>query len=111
MTLGGDTIRAARIRAGLTQAQLAERLGKSQAAVAQLEGPAANPTLATLQRVLAAAGHRLDLSARPRAGIDETLLARQLTMSPLERVHAFEGTYASARDLALTAARARGELA
>ncbi len=63
MTLGGDTIRAARIRAGLTQAQLAERLGKSQAAAAQLEGPAANPTLATLQRVLAAADSGNGVSA------------------------------------------------
>lgn len=112
MTLAGETIRAARRHAALTQAELAERLGTSQAAVAQLEGPSANPTIATLQRALAAAGHRLDLIARPvAASIDESLVARQLAMSPEERVHTFELTYASARELARAAARARGELA
>lgn len=39
----------ARARAGLTQAQLAQRMGTQQAAVARLEGGRVRPTLATLR--------------------------------------------------------------
>jgi molecular chaperone GrpE len=52
----GQLVRQARRDAGLTQAQLAARLSISQAAVAQLESARANPTLATLERALGAAG-------------------------------------------------------
>jgi transcriptional regulator with XRE-family HTH domain len=56
-------LREARYAAGLTQAVLAERLGVSQAAIAKLERPGANPTLKTLQDALLATGHRLVLSS------------------------------------------------
>lgn len=105
-------IRRARARAGLTQAKLANRLGISQAAVAQLERPGSNPTVATLGRALSAAGHRLTLAADPfTANVDETLLARQLRMTPAQRLASFEAGYEDVRRLALAGARARGELA
>jgi len=44
----GYLLREAREAAGLTQADLAERLGVSQQAVAQAERPNANPTVALL---------------------------------------------------------------
>jgi transcriptional regulator with XRE-family HTH domain len=47
-------LRDARRRAGLTQRQLALRLGISQAAIAKLERPGANPTFATLAGALRA---------------------------------------------------------
>jgi len=50
MTTTADIIRRARQDAGLTQQQLAARLGISQAAVAQLEGATSNPTIATVER-------------------------------------------------------------
>ncbi len=40
----------ARTRAGLTRAQLAERMGTQPAAVARLEGGRVRPSLATLRR-------------------------------------------------------------
>jgi transcriptional regulator with XRE-family HTH domain len=58
-------IRAARAEAKLTQAQLARRLGTSQPAIVKLERPGANPTVRTLDRMLRATGHRLELGARP----------------------------------------------
>jgi DNA-binding XRE family transcriptional regulator len=58
-------LRRARERADLTQVELARRVGVSQPAVAQLEGPRANPTLATLQRVAEALGCRLEISLVP----------------------------------------------
>lgn len=56
-------LRASRRRAGLTQAALANRAGTSQAAVAAYETGAREPSLATFQRLLAAAGARLEVVA------------------------------------------------
>ncbi len=49
-------IRAARRRAGLTQAQLAQRAATTQSAVAAYESGARQPSMATLNRVVLAAG-------------------------------------------------------
>ena len=56
-------IRDARREAGLTQAQLAAHLGVSQSAIAKLEREGCNPKVETLDRVLRATGHRLQLIA------------------------------------------------
>lgn len=53
------TLRAARRRADLSQAELASRTGTSQAAVSAYESSAKQPTVATLDRLLAATGARL----------------------------------------------------
>ena len=57
-------LRWARLRAGLTQAELARRAGLSQPAVARLEDPDHNPTLDMLERVAAALGVRLEIGLR-----------------------------------------------
>ncbi|ANX03409.1 helix-turn-helix domain-containing protein [Immundisolibacter cernigliae] len=49
----------ARARAGLTQAQVAERMGTQQTAVARLEGGRVRPSLATLRRYAEATGARI----------------------------------------------------
>jgi predicted XRE-type DNA-binding protein len=52
---------------GLSQAQLAERLGITQSAIAQLESAQPkNVELRTLVRVAAALGGQVDVSIRPR---------------------------------------------
>ncbi|HUN78691.1 MAG TPA: helix-turn-helix domain-containing protein [Solirubrobacteraceae bacterium] len=102
----------ARIGAGLTQAELARRLGVSQAAVAKLERPGANPTVDTLDRALWATGHRLALEAAPRAGgVDESLIRRQLELTPAQRIRGIETMYAEMRKLTEAGARSRGERA
>ncbi|MEN0015590.1 MAG: helix-turn-helix transcriptional regulator [Solirubrobacteraceae bacterium] len=55
----GHEIAAARRRAGLTQAQLAERAATSQATVSTYEAGRKEPSAATFARLLAAAGSRL----------------------------------------------------
>jgi predicted nucleotidyltransferase/DNA-binding XRE family transcriptional regulator len=55
-------VREARTRAGLTQAQLAQRAGTSQPTVAAYEAGTKVPTVETLTRLVAAAGLRLDVS-------------------------------------------------
>jgi transcriptional regulator with XRE-family HTH domain len=103
-------VRGARESAGLTQAGLAGRLGVSQAAVAKLERPGANPTVDTLERALWATGHRLALDAPARrAGVDESLIRQQLELSPAERIRGIEAMYAQAHKLMEAGARSRGE--
>lgn len=81
------TLRDARHRAGLTQAELARRLGVSQAAVAKLERPGANPTVATLSRALAQCGSAL---AERSTGPDDGLLRAQLALTPAQRLASLE---------------------
>lgn len=54
-------IREARELAGLSQASLAIRAGTSQSAVARYEAGATQPSLPTLERLVAACGARLEL--------------------------------------------------
>lgn len=56
---------AARTRAGLTQAQLAERMGTTQSAVARLESGRRLPSMATLLRFAEATGTRAHLRLEP----------------------------------------------
>jgi transcriptional regulator with XRE-family HTH domain len=48
-----------RTEAGLTQAELAGRMGTTQSAIARMEGGGARPTLETLERLAAAVGAEL----------------------------------------------------
>jgi transcriptional regulator with XRE-family HTH domain len=87
-------IRNARHEAGLTQAELALRLGTTQSAIARLERPGSNPTVATLQSTLAAAGHRLDLDSH--AGlpeVDEGQIRERLRLTPAERLASFQRSH------------------
>lgn len=89
------------MRAGLTQADLARRLGTTQSAIARLERPMSNPRLQTLERALAASGHALSItSRRPKPSIDETLISRQLRRTPEQRLRSFEASYRDVRKLA-----------
>lgn len=93
-------VREARRSAGLTQAQLATRLGTTQGAVAQLERPGSNPTVARLDEALRATGHRLELVSSPHTPrVDETLLARNLRLTPAERLAAFETAHREIQEL------------
>lgn len=83
----GSLLRDARRDAGVTQAQLAARMGTSQSSVAALERPGANPTLATIRDAFDALGLELQITPQARArGVDETLVRRHLERSPAERL-------------------------
>ena len=63
---------AARNRAGLSQAEVARRMGTTQSTVARLESGQRLPAMSSLQRYANAIGHRLDVRlvrgrARPSA--------------------------------------------
>ncbi len=59
----------ARRRAGLSQRALAESAGTSQSAVAAIESGRKQPTVATLDRLLRAAGTELVLAAPEQAAL------------------------------------------
>ncbi|HUO05204.1 MAG TPA: helix-turn-helix transcriptional regulator [Candidatus Binataceae bacterium] len=52
-------------RAGLTQAELARKMGTTQPAVARLESGRGHPSMRTLKRLAGAAGSRLRISFEP----------------------------------------------
>lgn len=104
-------IRDARRAAGLTQAQLAERLGISQSAIAKLEREGSNPTVETLDRVLRATGHRLQLIAPAWGSIDTSLIRQALQRTPEERIKSVARWHAQLRPLQTAMARSRGDAA
>lgn len=63
----GERVRAAREAAGLSQRDLAARMGTSQAAIARLEAGGVGATLTTLHRVAVALGLELSVELRPSA--------------------------------------------
>lgn len=54
-----ETMIRARLEAKLTQAELAERIGTTQSAIARLEGGRVSPSISTLRRYAEATGHQL----------------------------------------------------
>jgi transcriptional regulator with XRE-family HTH domain len=55
-----------RNRAGLTQAQLARKMGTTQPVVARLESGRTRPSMRSLERLAEATGSRLRISFEPR---------------------------------------------
>jgi len=55
----------AREAAGMTQAELAKKMGISQPYLSKLEGGEANPSLSTIGSILAVLGYRLEVDFKP----------------------------------------------
>lgn len=74
-----QALRRSRIRAGLTQRELAERAGTSQATLSAYESGRKQPIVATLDRLLAAAGARLTVepAGSRTVAVGEEELARR----------------------------------
>ena len=61
-----EQVREARERAGITQAELAARIGSTQPAIARLEAGGVTPNLATLRRIASALSLELVVRLRSR---------------------------------------------
>lgn len=70
-----DLLRDARVRAGLSQRALAERVGTSQSVIARIELGETSPTWSTLSRLIAAAGFDLEARVELRPVVDSHMLA------------------------------------
>ncbi len=106
----GAVIRQARRAAGVTQAELARRMGITQPSVARIEAAGDHVTVATLRRAAAALDRAviIQVTAPPDSGIDEKQLLELIRLTPAERLRQFEAGYASIREIAAAGARARG---
>jgi uncharacterized protein len=79
------TIRRARASAGLSQAELAERAGTSQSALARYETGVVLPTLPTLERLLTACGRRLQIRGVPATAASAPITSVRGQLGPRAR--------------------------
>jgi transcriptional regulator with XRE-family HTH domain len=84
--LGAWLIREARLRAGWTQAQLAERAGTTQSAVARWESGRVRPSIETLARLVRACGLELRVGLAEPDPDASSLIERNLALKPEERL-------------------------
>lgn len=80
-----DMVRGARRAAGLTQQQLAERLGTTQSVISRWERGHDEPRLSTLAEIARATGRRLHVELVDD-GVDRTQIRQQLALTPTERL-------------------------
>jgi transcriptional regulator with XRE-family HTH domain len=84
-----DLLRTARLRAGLTQRELARRARTAQSVVARIESATTSPSWRTAQRLLRAAGFELHVELRPLSRQKSHMLddvRRILRLSPEDRL-------------------------
>lgn len=99
MAIGVDDLKAARLRAGMTQAEVAARMGTTQSAVARWERGAVTPSLDAASRYAAAVGADLfigpvevmiDVGRPPDDGFlapeEKATLWRNQRLTPAQRV-------------------------
>ena len=79
-------IAQARKRAGLTQAQLAARMGTHQPVVARWEAGRSTPGFDTVTRAVRAAGFELSVGIARADDHDVVLVRRELMLEPHERL-------------------------
>lgn len=84
--ISADLLRQARLRAGLTQAELGRRIGRPQSQIARWEGGRVEPSLEALRRLVRACGLELTYGL---ANYDDSyvpFIERLLELSPQERI-------------------------
>jgi len=84
--IGGALIAEARKRAGITQAELATRLGTHQSVVARWETGRSRPDFDTVRRAIRVAGFELGVTISPGDDHDVTLIRQELELTPAERL-------------------------
>ena len=106
---GAQFVREARKRAGLTQAQLAERAGTTQSAIARIEGGRVAPTFERIVDLVRACGFDLDTRLVPYDDSDWSVATWSLQRTATERVQGNINAvrFAAAGRIALRDARRR----
>ena len=97
--ISGDLLREARLRAGLSQAELARRAGRPTSVIGRWERGEVKPSIETLRELIRAAGLELgfQLSKADEDDHDLALIRRSLSRTPAER---FAHGQAAAREVA-----------
>jgi transcriptional regulator with XRE-family HTH domain len=84
--VSADLIKEARLRAGLTQAELGDRIGKPQSVIARWERGDVEPSLETLQRVIRGCGLDLNFHLSRYDDSNDLIIDHHLRMTPAERL-------------------------
>lgn len=84
---GADLIREARLRAGLTQAQLSKLTGRERSVIARWEQGAVSPSVDNLLEVIEACGFELPLALVPRETSLDDRLEKNRVLTPERRAH------------------------
>jgi transcriptional regulator with XRE-family HTH domain len=86
VSTSGSLIREARLRAGLSQAELGEVTGKDRAQIARWERDAVSPPFETLRVLLRACGYDLAADLVPHDESKTVATAPYRELTPSERV-------------------------
>jgi hypothetical protein len=84
-------IREARLRAGLTQTELAERTGRDRSVIARWEQAVVAPSVETLVELVRACGFDLPLELEPLDTSADDRLKKNVMLSPERRVRRLLG--------------------
>lgn len=106
--ISADLLKEARLRAGITQAELGRRVKRSQSQIARWERGDVKPSLETLRELIRACGLELTLGM---ANYDDSYvpdIVDNLKLTPAERVYHAQWAAAQLIDLR---ARARASVA
>jgi transcriptional regulator with XRE-family HTH domain len=81
-----NPIRYGRLRAGLTQTELARRAGISQPALARIEAGRVQPRVDTVTRLLRECGLSLEVAPLAGTGVDRSAIRRMFRLTPKRRL-------------------------
>lgn len=84
----GQLIREARLKAGLTQSELAERLRRDRAQVARWETEGQEPSFENLRAVIEACGFvlKVEIAERDTDPVVDAQIAESLRLAPQQRL-------------------------
>ena len=97
--IGGELVREARKRAGLTQQELADRAGTTQSAVARLESGRVSPPLDRVEELVQLCGFQLILELAPFDDSDVVQAEARLRLDVDERLRQMEAGVRAAAEL------------
>ncbi len=106
--LSADLIREARLRSGLTQAELGRRVGRPQSAIARWESGRVAPSVETLREVIRACGLELWFHLYNYDDSYVPFIERYLELSPAERVRHMVDVAQKMQPLRDAVSKARG---
>ena len=79
-------LKYARVKAGLSQRELAAKAGLPQSTVGRIESGAVDPRFETLAALLRACGYDLEVEPRLGIGVDRSQLRELLRLTPEQRI-------------------------
>ena len=106
---GNHLIREARRRAGLTQSELAQRVGTTQSAIARLERGGGHPTLQRISELVDACGLELQVRLVPKDASDWSLVEHNAALDPEVRIRQALGAIRLAEEMAQAGRRDRAQ--